>query len=62
MSADLMDALGVRVRRVDDLGEGVVWVLDLKLLLIDFDLSNERITEAIAELLPGLIPDTIDFD
>ncbi len=43
MSARLLDALGVRVRRCADLGEGKLWIPDRRLALFDFELSEEEV-------------------
>lgn len=50
----LLSALGVRIRRVADLDEGVLYFSKTKLLLIDFELSDEEVADAIDEILPAV--------
>lgn len=50
----LLSALGVRVRRVADLDEGAVYVPEMKLLFLDFEMTDEDITDALDQVLPSL--------
>ena len=56
MSADydLLKALDVRVRHVADLDEEALYVVDVKLLLLDIELPEDRVKQAIDGVLPSL--------
>jgi hypothetical protein len=54
MSSGLLSALGVRVRRVADLREGAIYIADRKLLLLDIELTDHQIAEAIDSVLPAV--------
>lgn len=54
MSSGLLKTLGVRVRRIADLDEGALYVEDRRLLLLDFDLTDEQVIEAIDAVLAGV--------
>lgn len=49
---ELLDALGVRMRKVEDLEEGKLYVPDRKLLLLDVDMTLSQISAAIDRILP----------
>lgn len=48
----LLKALGVRVRRVADLDEGAIYVKESRLLLLDFNMTDEHIDRAMDDVLP----------
>lgn len=54
MTSGLLSTLGVRVRRVADLREGALYVADRKLLLLDIELSDSQIAQAMDAVLPGV--------
>jgi hypothetical protein len=47
----VLEALGVRVREVDDLAEGAVYVESHRLLVVDRDLSLADLEDYVCELL-----------
>jgi hypothetical protein len=50
----LLKMLGVRIRRVADLDEGALYFSERRLLLLDFELSDEDATDAIDRVLPAM--------
>ena len=59
MSGDrgLLATLGVRTRQVADLDEGALYIPEAKLLLLDIELSHERVSCALDRVLPMLWED-----
>lgn len=47
----VLQALGIRVRKVPDLEEGALYFSDNKLLLIDVCMDDEEISDALDQLL-----------
>jgi hypothetical protein len=54
MSSGLLKTLGVRIRRVADLDERALYLKDRKLLLLDYELSDQEVSDAIDRVLPFL--------
>ena len=52
MELELLQALGVRIRRVTDLGERALNLPRHELLLLDFNLTDRQISAAIDNVLP----------
>jgi len=50
----LLSALGIRVRRVQELSEGAVYLEDRRLLLVDGGLSDEQINDVANQVIPAL--------
>lgn len=50
----LLKTLGIRVRRVADVHEGAIYLPNHKLLLLDIEMSDEQISEAIDAVIPCL--------
>ena len=50
----LLKSLGVRIRRVADMNEGAIYLPNHKLLLLDIELSDELVSDAIESVLPSL--------
>lgn len=50
----LLKAWGVRVRRVADVDEGAIYLPNHKLLLLDIELTDAQISDAIDSVVPSL--------
>lgn len=50
----LLKALGVRIRRVADLDEGAIYLSRSKILLLDLEMDDRQIVEAIDEVFLSL--------
>lgn len=47
-----LKTLGVRVRRVADLEEGAIYLPSQKVLLLDIEMTDKDIDDAIEQILP----------
>lgn len=47
----VLKALGVRVRRIADLDEGALYLSNSRILLLDLELSESEITQAMDDVL-----------
>lgn len=54
MESELLEALGVRIRRVAALDEKALYLQKRELLLIDDNLTDQQISAAVDEVLPRL--------
>lgn len=57
--AALLEACGVRVREVDDLQEGVLWIERQRILMVDRNLGPDEREAAFCRVLGRALSDTI---